>query len=64
MTVQTTYAMAKASLLRARADELLRAAVDAGRADLWGETIRHATIDAALELFDDAFTLGRSVMPC
>jgi hypothetical protein len=45
---------ARVAFLRARADELLRDAIAAGDAGLWGDVIRHAAIDTALDLFDQA----------
>lgn len=40
--------------LRDRADSLLRDSARAGDADLWGNVIRHATVNAALALHADA----------
>lgn len=47
----------QAVVLRARANNLLREAVDADVADLWGNTIRHALVDAALSLHAEAAQL-------
>ncbi len=54
----------KARTLRERADTLLRESVEAGNADRWGETIRHAMIDAAMVLYTEATQLeGRPLEP-
>jgi hypothetical protein len=54
----------KARTLRERADTLLRESVEAGNADCWGDTIRHAMIDAAMVLYTEATQLeGRPLEP-
>jgi hypothetical protein len=50
-------APAQAVVLRERANSLLREAVDATNADLWGNTIRHAMVDAAMVLHTEAAQL-------
>jgi hypothetical protein len=59
MTAQPTPADApmQAVVLRERADTLLREAVDAGDAGLWGDTIQHAMVDAAMDLRTEATQL-------
>jgi hypothetical protein len=47
----------KAGVLRERANNLLREAVEAGEAGLWGETIRQAMVDAAMLLHTEATQL-------
>jgi hypothetical protein len=47
----------QAVVLRERANTLLREALDAADADLWGNTIRHAMVDAALALYTEAAQL-------
>ena len=47
----------QAVVLRERADTLLREAVDAGDAGLWGDTIQHAMVDAAMTLHTEAMQL-------
>jgi hypothetical protein len=51
---ENALARAKAVVLRERANELLRDSMNAGDAGLWGNTIRHALVDAALALHVDA----------
>ena len=54
----------QAGVLRERANNLLRNAVDADDADLWGNTIRHALVDAAMVLHSEAAQLeGPSLEP-
>ena len=50
-------APAQAVVLRECANSLLREAVDAADADLWGDTIRHAMVDAAMVLHTEAAQL-------
>lgn len=47
----------KAGVLRERANNFLREAVEASEAGLWGETIRHAMVDAAMLLHTEATQL-------
>ena len=58
-TSQPTPAEApvQAVVLRERANNFLRDAADADDADLWGNTIRHAMVDAALSLHAEAAQL-------
>ncbi len=53
----TSEALVKANTLRDRANNLLREAVASGDADLWGDTIRHAMVDAAMVLHAEAAQL-------
>lgn len=52
-------APAQAVVLRERANNLLREAADAADADHWGNTIRHAMVDAAMILHTEAAQLER-----
>lgn len=52
-----TEASVQAVVLRERANKFLRTAMEAGDADLWGNTIRHAMIDAAMVLHTEASQL-------
>lgn len=54
---ETALSHARAIVLRERADDLLRSSVNAGDAGLWGETIRHAMVEAGLALHADASRL-------
>jgi hypothetical protein len=55
--VTDTEALVKAGTLRERANTFLREAVEGGDAGLWGETIRHAMVDAAMVLHAEATQL-------
>ena len=62
MTVATTVlSHAKAAVLRERSIELLRMSAQAGDADLWGNTIRDAAINAALDLANEADALEKGI---
>lgn len=52
-----TDAAVQAAVLRERANTLLREAVDANDVDLWGNTLRHAMVDAAMALYTEAAQL-------
>ena len=55
--LQKLLTLTRAIFLKEHAETLLRDSVDAGDADLWGDTIRHALVDASLKLFDEAAAL-------
>jgi hypothetical protein len=60
--LQQLLTLTLAAFLKENAEALLRDSVDAGDADLWGDTIRHALVDASLKLFDEAAALKRQTL--
>lgn len=58
--IERLSVLARAALLRERANEFLRDSVTAGNAGLWGDTIRHGLVDAALKLSTKAASLESS----